>query len=268
MDQKPYRVVRRFGRTQKLLFLICGGGWAVTLALASSIGVLINELHEDWGTSLTVLSSLPVCNLCGIFLGSYVWGMVADRYGRMAVFKTAMIVCAFATAASALAVNIYMLVPALFVVGFGEAGSMAVDGTVFLEYCPAEKTHYLTGMSIVCSFGLIYASGFAWLFTFLHWSMMWRLLLGVNVLFNLLIVFPRFSIKETPQFLHSKGRFEELDALLSTLNGPTGLFSPINESFAPSETEILELTISEQITVLFSRPLKKVILVYLLVKKT
>ena len=54
-----------------------------------------------------------------------------------------------------------MLSGAFFIIGFGIAGSLSVDGAVFLEYTPPNKAYLLTGMSVICAFGGMYATGSA-----------------------------------------------------------------------------------------------------------
>ena len=110
-----------------------------------------------------------------------------------------------------------MLAFALFFVGFGLTGSLSVDGAVFLENIPPNRAYLLTGISVLCSFGSMYTTGFAWIFSILKIKMMWRFLLGYNAFLNALVAIPRFWIEETPSFLISKQRYEEANSILSNL---------------------------------------------------
>lgn len=267
MDDNDVTQFLTFGNTQKLLFVMCGGGWAIAMGVVASIAVLINEIHNDWGLSYSVLSILPMFNMFGIFIGSNTWGMLADRYGRMVAFKPALLICAISLGISVFSVNFYMLASIFPFVGFGLAGSLSVDGAVFLEYCPKDKAYLLTGMSVVCAFGGMYATGSAWLLSSLKVAELWRYVLGVNTILCLCIVIPRFWIKETPQFLASRGRFDETIAVLKHID-----IRSVDENALKhmnfNENNEKVLSIAEQVRVLFRPPLKKLIILYLLVRIT
>ena len=79
----------------------------------------------------------------------------------MIAFKRALVLSAIGEVISIFCVNIYMLSGAFFIIGFGIAGSLSVDGAVFLEYTPPNKAYLLTGMSVICAFGGMYATGSA-----------------------------------------------------------------------------------------------------------
>lgn len=263
MEETGYADLLKFGKTQKLLFVLCGGGWAIAMGVVASIAILINELHDEWGLSYSILSLLPTANMTGIFIGSFVWGTLTDKHGRMVAFKWALSICTVALVVSCFAVNIYMLAFTFVFVGFGLAGSLTTDGAVFLEYTPPSKAYLLTGMSVVCAFGGMYATGFSWLFTSLNVPMMWRYLLAVNALLNLFIVVPRFWIRETPMFLLSKGKIAEAEELIKSMHEVDE--EMLRRSIVNQGSEIFNLSIKEQVKSLFRQPLKKLMILYLLV---
>ena len=253
-----------FGKTQKLLFVLCGGGWAISMGVVASIAVLINELHNEWGIGYSTLSIIPICNMTGIFIGSNVWGMLTDRYGRMIAFKRSLVICSISLIVSVFSVNIAMLAVFFLFIGFGLAGSLSVDGAVFLEYCPKDKTYLLTGMSVVCAAGGMYATGTAWLLASLNVSMMWRYVLAVNAILCILVCIPRFWINETPLFLASRGRLEETCIILNKMNKGNIDENALRSMIIVSKDSAV-LSLSQQIKVLFKPPLKRLIILYLMV---
>lgn len=261
MSEEVLDDLLKFGSTQKKLFVLCGGGWSIAMGVVTSIAILINEIHDDWDLSYSVLSALPTCNMVGIFIGSNFWGTISDKIGRMIAFKTALFFSAVGCTISIFAVDIYMLSACFVLVGFGLAGSLSVDGAVFLEYTPIHKAHLLTGMSVVCASGGMYATGFAWMFKALDVRATWRYLMGVNAIFNFLVVIPRYWIKETPMFLISKGRYQEAEVVLKTLSKHEN----INSYLIYNSPKVENLTIKRQIAVLFEKPLKKLTILYLFV---
>lgn len=279
MDNSDVANLLTFGKTQKLLFVLCGGGWSIAMGIVATISILINELHQEWDLSYSILSLLPIFNMIGIFIGSNFWGILSDKYGRMIAFKRGLLICCIATTISIFSINFYMLAVLFLFIGFGLAASLSVDGAVFLEYSPPDKAHLLTGMSIVCAFGAFYANGCAWVFTLMNLPMMWRFLLGVNAFLNFLVVLPRFWVKETPLFLASKGRYVEMDELMQNLNKDykkSYLSNGSSLSILKSEEsennivktdkksmKMINLSLLEQIKCLFRKPLKKLTFLYL-----
>ena len=39
--------ILKYGKIQKFLFILCGGGWGISMALLVSLGILLNELNEE-----------------------------------------------------------------------------------------------------------------------------------------------------------------------------------------------------------------------------
>jgi hypothetical protein len=68
MSEEVLDDLLKFGSTQKKLFVLCGGGWSIAMGVVTSIAILINEIHDDWDLSYSVLSALPTCNMVGIFV--------------------------------------------------------------------------------------------------------------------------------------------------------------------------------------------------------
>jgi len=120
-------------------------------------------------------------------------------------------------------------------------------------------------MSVVCAFGGMYATGSAWLLSALSVPSLWRYVLGINSILCLCISIPRFWVSETPMFLASRGRFNEAAGVIRLINSESvdeNALKTVN--FNENQGSVLKLT--EQVKVLFRPPLKRLMVLYLLVR--
>ena len=210
--------------TQWRLFFLCGLGWAADMAWVIGISIVMNEIGKDWSISVAFRSVLPISLMLGVTIGSVFWGYFSDRSGRILPFKVTLFIAGFAGIVAALSTNIWMLAAACFAAGIGLGGNLAVDGTVFLEYCPASYKWTLTAMSGVCVLGSFAVSTLAWVFTMAGISMLWRFLLGSVAVSSLVTGVFRLNQRETPYFLIHAGRIAEAHELISELtNGNSEL---------------------------------------------
>ena len=143
-----------WGRYHTFLFWVCGlvlltQGWASDMMWVMLVAVVMNEVSSEWGLSDVVLSLYAMSQSAGVFLGSYFWGYMSDRCGRMYAFKKTLLLCGIGGIVAAFSVNFAMLCVLAFVVGLGIGGDISVDGTVFIEFCPKSDRHMLTLMSFV-----------------------------------------------------------------------------------------------------------------------
>lgn len=252
-----------YGTKQKILFVLCGGGWGVAMAIQVSLGILLNEISEEWGVTYIEQSLIPICTMLGVFFGSYFWGIFADKYGRKHAFRSVLFFIFFGIAIGICSPNIWMLAPCYVITGFGIGGSFTVDGNVFLEYCPHEKQYLLTGISILSAFGASVPPGIAWLYSSLDLPYQWRFVQGTLGLIALLLIVPRFWIEETPTFLISKRKATAVYNLIKDINPDEDeelLRSRILEASPTISAE--ENGLGKQLKILLRKPLKKYTILY------
>ena len=193
-----------FGPLQVLLFILCGGGWGVSMGVQIGLGIVMNEIHSEWHASYSETSVVAVSTMLGEFIGAYFWGVISDRYGRMAAFKKSMFLISASCVASAFATDVWILSLCFLLAGFGIGGSFTVDGTVFLEYICIDKAYLLTGISALMALGGSIAPAIAWIYNTVEIGNMWRHLQLTLAGLAIIVGIPRLFIKETPQYLHCK----------------------------------------------------------------
>ena len=234
------------------------------------VSIVLNEL-SDWGLSDFSLSLYAMSQSAGVFLGSYFWGSMADKRGRMFAFKNTLLVCGLGGCVAACSVNFRMLCFMAFVVGIGVGGDLAVDGTVFIEFCPKSDRHMLTLMSAVCVLGSMLVPALAYAYTILGLTSTWRwVMLTVSVL-NLGFALMRRKALETPHYYLARGDVESTNAILEQLslcNNCTVASLPV-ELQQCHQTLLLQpkpfLSLKRQMARLFSSRLRGTTLCFLLI---
>lgn len=206
---------------QGSIFIIGGLGfmfdaWDVTLN-----GALIPLVAEEWGLDRTTAALLGTSNLVGMAIGAFVWGGLADRYGRKKAFSATLLMFSIFTVLGALSPNFGFFVAFRFLAGVGLGGCIPVDYALVGEFTPAKlRGRVLTAMDGWWPVGAalsFFISG-----AVIATTDNWRLILVVMILPAMLVYFVRRSVPESPLFLASQGREAEARAVIDALVVRTG----------------------------------------------
>ncbi|XP_028396766.1 synaptic vesicle 2-related protein-like [Dendronephthya gigantea] len=128
----------------KVFLLICLQHMADALG-ASILSVILPSLKSDWNMSSIMAGVLTLSASVGGTTGSWIWGWMADKYGRKRSIigsTTSILVSAFVGAFST---NYYWLWMNLFFVGFGVA-TVDLGYVVIVEFFPPK---YRTMFSVL-----------------------------------------------------------------------------------------------------------------------
>jgi putative MFS transporter len=114
------------------------------------LAFIVGPWHLTFGQSAMVL----VASGLGAVPGAFFWGWMGDRIGRRTVFMATAVNVALATGAMAFTPDqdgwisgwIFLSV-FRFVVGFGNAGLIAVDIPLVQEFVPASKRGWVAGLT-------------------------------------------------------------------------------------------------------------------------
>lgn len=154
----------------------------------------------------------PFSGILGTVIGSFMWGSLADRFGRRRAVLLAVILfmgTAICGAMPAFQLNLVMC----FLMGLGAGGLLPITYTLLSETIPARHR----GLIVVLIAGAGTALGFlitgaiaSWQLPIFGWRIMWFWGLPTGVV---LIVLNRF-IPESPRFLIEHRRSDEAHAVM------------------------------------------------------
>jgi MFS transporter, putative metabolite:H+ symporter len=173
----------------------------------ASLGFALPGMKSEYEVSRAVVSLFPFSALVGTVLGSFVWGWVADIYGRKAsiLLSAVMFVgTSICGAMPSLAWNVGMC----FMMGAAAGGMLPVTYALLAEMMPSRHR----GWSLVLVGGLGAVGGYSLASSIaaeLVPVFSWRILWLANLPTGLLLVVLGIFIPESAKFLMARGRTEE-----------------------------------------------------------
>jgi putative MFS transporter len=202
-----------------LTFWHWAAGAALALALVvdimkvSSLGFVIPGMRIEYGLSAAEVSLLPLSALTGATLGSFLWGALADLYGRRATILLSAVMFIGTSICGAMPSFRWNLIMC-FLMGASAGGMLPVAYALLAEIMPTR--HRGWSLIVVGSAGALggylAASGFSAL---LQPQFGWRIMWFLNLPSGLILIAVSPLIPESARFLVHIGRPEEARATLA-----------------------------------------------------
>ena len=184
----------------------------------ASLGFVVPGTAREYGLSRAVVAVLPFVALTGTALGSYLWGILADRAGRRGAILLAAIMFIGTSICGAMPTFEWNRAMC-FLMGLSAGGLMPVSYTLLAEVVPSRHRGWflvlLGGVGLVGGY-LAAAGSAALLEPHFGWRIMWFLGLPTGLL---LVLLNRF-IPESPSFLLLRGRITEAEEVMSRFRMP------------------------------------------------
>ncbi len=205
--QEPKLVAAHWG-----LMLTLTMALVIDVMKPATLGFVVPGTMREYGLTRQEVALLPFVALTGTTVGSYVWGVLADRMGRRGAILLAAIMfigTSICGAMPSFGWNLAMC----FLMGLSAGGMLPIAYTLLAETVPARHRGWflvlLGGVGLVG--GYLAASGAAALLEpHFGWRIMWFLGLPTGVA---LVLLNRF-IPESPSFLLLRGEAEEARAIM------------------------------------------------------
>jgi MFS family permease len=103
------------------------------------LGFMMSAIARDLGLGATAGASLATFTLIGAVIGGFVFGMLADVYGRVQVLSLTILIFAAFTGLSALAQGYWDLVAYRTIAGLGLGGEFGIGMALVAEAWPASQ---------------------------------------------------------------------------------------------------------------------------------
>ncbi|XP_076309051.1 synaptic vesicle glycoprotein 2C-like isoform X2 [Tachypleus tridentatus] len=216
-----------FGRFQWLLLLVCGMANASDAVEILCVSFLLPSAECDLHLTSSDKGWLSAIIFIGMMLGSYIWGMLGDYFGRRMVLVAALLVNGGFGCLSSLSQQFSVFLVIRLFSGFGVGGSIPVVWSYFAEFQTEEsRPHQMCLLASFWMVGNIVTAGLAWIiiplnhvgyfsddFVFDSWRIFVVACSSVAIIAALcLLLFP-----ESPMFLLKKGREHEAVAVLEEM---------------------------------------------------
>lgn len=186
-------------------------GLIIDVMKPATLGFVLPGLAREYGIPRSTAALLPLVALVGTTIGSFLWGWLADIYGRRSAILVSTILFVSTAVCGAMPSFEWNLVMC-FLMGSSAGGMLPVVYTLLAEILPPRHRSWL--LVLVGGTGLIggylAASFSAYLFEpAFGWRVLWLQGFPTGIL---LLMLARF-IPESPRFLVAQGRTRDLAEL-------------------------------------------------------
>ena len=211
-----------------------GLGWGMDAFEVTLIGSILGVLGPLWHLSGFALSAILGAWFAGIMLGAAGFGMLADRFGRRAVFLGSLAIYGAATFLTAFAPSIFALLALRFIAGIGVGAEYSAVNAAIAELIPAKRRGFAASFVMnFWSIGTLLAALLSWLvFSLLPQDFAWRAVFAAGGLVALATLWLRRKIPESPRWLLGQGRVTEAAAVVNAIAEGRTCITPIGPSIS------------------------------------
>ncbi|WP_202307204.1 MULTISPECIES: MFS transporter [unclassified Mesorhizobium] len=173
----------------------------------ASLGFIMPGMTAEYGVSKAEAALVPFFALTGTVVGSVLWGVLSDVYGRKASILLSAVVfvgTSICGAMPSLAWNMFMC----FLMGAGAGGMLPVTYALLAETMPSRHR----GWALVLVGGLGAVGGYfaaSALSALLVPDFSWRILWLANLPTGIILILMGGMIPESAKFLLARGRIDE-----------------------------------------------------------
>jgi putative MFS transporter len=199
-----------------------------SLSLAFVLPVLIGL----WKLNPGQIGILISIGYLGQAVGAVIFGWMAERFGRIFSAKWTILLMSVMCIACVFAGNFNVLLLFRFIQGIGVGGEVPVAAAYINELSRAHgRGRFFMLYEMIFPFGLLLSSQLgALIVPSLGWK--WMFLVGGVGGFIVFLLF--FTLRESPRWLISKGRFDEAERVIEEIEASTDQRMPV--TIAPQTT--------------------------------
>jgi SHS family lactate transporter-like MFS transporter len=193
---------RRLTPVQRNTFIACFLGWSLDAFDFFILTFCISALATQFQAKVSAVTEAVFVTLAFRPVGAFLFGMMADRFGRRVTLMVDIIAYSVFELASAFApsLKVFIVTRALFGIAMG--GEWGVGAALAFETLPAEKRGFFSGLlqeGYAVGFlmaALVYGTAFQYVG--------WRGMFVIGALPALLVIYIRAHVDESPAWLQGR----------------------------------------------------------------
>jgi MFS transporter, SHS family, lactate transporter len=193
---------RELTRVQRNTFIACFLGWSLDAFDFFILTFCVSALATQFQAKVSAITEAIFITLAFRPVGAFLFGMMADRFGRRVTLMVDIILYSVFELSSAFApsLKIFLITRALFGIAMG--GEWGVGAALAFETLPAEKRGFFSGLlqeGYAVGF-LMAALVYGTLFDFVGW----RGMFVIGALPAFLVIYIRTQVDESPAWLQGR----------------------------------------------------------------
>lgn len=211
-------------------------GQLIGTGLATLVSVIIPLYqiiaHPELSSAMQGL--IGAMDLIGIMVGSAILGNLSDKYGYLFFFRFCpTLICASAVVALIFP-SIWVLLVALFFMGFGIGGEYSLDSDYISELMPEKWVFRMVGAAKAASAlgNIVVAAVCFFIVRDWHNAENWPKLLWIIIAISGLMILLRINFKESPKWLREHGRLKEAEIAVHDFLGNSVDIAPVSTTAA------------------------------------
>lgn len=226
-----------FGKFQAAMVVYTGMTWladAMEMILLSYVGP---AARCEWGLTGQQEGYITSVVFLGVFLGTYIWGIVSDTKGRRRGYFTTAVFTLLFGLLSAWAPYFWMLLVFRLLVGVGLGGAPVIL-SLCSEFLPSSsRGFWLVFIEFFWTIGTVAEALLAWIMMpHLQWR--WLVLMSALPFVIMLIFYP--ILPESPRFLLVQGDLEGAKAVLKRIADVNGKMLPRGKLVFSSQARLIQ----------------------------
>jgi MFS transporter, SHS family, lactate transporter len=187
--------LRALNKTQRAAFTASFLGWALDAFDFFLLTFILKDIAAEFHEKLSTISYAITLTLVARPIGAFVFGRLADRFGRRPVLMFDVAIYSVLALASAFAPNLWVLLGLRFLFGFAMGGEWGIGASLALETIPVKSRGVVSG---ILQEGYPVGYFLAALANLALPHIGWRGMLALGVLPALLILYIRRHVPESP----------------------------------------------------------------------
>lgn len=211
----------RFGHFRVLITTAMGQFLGAAVATLSGVLIPLIAIVQHHELNSVTQGLIASMELIGIMAGSFVIGKLADKDGYLPFLRLSSILVFIGALVVYLTGSVVLLIPSLFIMGFGIGGDFALDSDYVDEVMPKRWQETMVGITKAFSaLGNLSAAGGFLLLCSIEWSAeIWRQTFLFVVFLSFLMILSRLFFFRSPGFLIEKGKIQEARQVVKAMLG-------------------------------------------------
>ncbi len=216
--------ILRWSRFHTMVTAVLGIGWLLDAfevnIVGSVLGVIQTVFHLDTNQASWVVSIW----LIGIMFGAFIFGYLADRFGRKRLFIATLVMYSVCTVLTAFSPNYLFLMIFRFLTAIGVGAEYTAINSAISEFIPPTNRGKVN--ALVMNFwpvgAMIAALVNLFFINLLAVDVGWRVGFAIGAIAAIFIVWMRRALPESPRWLLTKGRRLEAETIVKQIEAKAG----------------------------------------------